>query len=126
MYDGILRHGLRDLIEECMNDSMDFFPEVAHDLQFMALALCGETGELANLVKKVVRGSHRYTELEEKIKEEAIDSFIYLLIIFGLTGVDPIEEYRVKRGNNVNRFPVTTGRGRPSLRDTVRREDGSG
>ena len=96
-----------------MEDSLAWFPEVAHSMPFMALALAGEAGEFANLVKKMWRGSGRYQDLEEKLIEEATDIFIYLMNIFALLEVNPIEAYGDKRAINVNsgRFAGAAGQG---------------
>jgi NTP pyrophosphatase (non-canonical NTP hydrolase) len=108
-----------------MNDSYDWFPEYADDLPFMALCLNGEAGEVANLVKKVVRGSHKYAELQPKIAEEAMDVFIYLMDIFGILEVDVMELYNAKRRSNQARFGATARSGR-GVRESVSGTDGAG
>ena len=47
----------------------------AEVLHFLALAICGEAGELANLVKKLWRGD---TVNSEEIRDEIADIRIYL------------------------------------------------
>lgn len=95
---------LEGIIQQCDDDSHNWFPRKADDLPFMALALCGEAGEVANQVKKVARGSHTLQDQKAKIEEEAIDTFIYLMDIFALLGTDVVKEYHVKRAYNAERF----------------------
>lgn len=55
------------------------FPPYSNtDERFLALALCGEAGELANLIKKRWRDG---TDLTEKIREEICDIRVYLELI---------------------------------------------
>lgn len=99
---------LNEIIGQCLDDSHEWFPDHAGDVAFLTLALCGETGELANLVKKIVRRTHTGEELQDKIEEEVVDVFIYLMNIVGLfeqqTGFDLVELYKAKRDENVLRF----------------------
>jgi NTP pyrophosphatase (non-canonical NTP hydrolase) len=48
------------------------------DERFLALALCGEAGELANMIKKRWRDG---VDLSEEIKDEIADIRIYLELI---------------------------------------------
>ncbi len=48
------------------------------DERFLALALCGEVGELANLIKKRWRDN---ADLTEEIKDELADIRIYLELL---------------------------------------------
>jgi hypothetical protein len=100
------RNLLVQLRDQCMADSARFFPDVAHSLMFNALALCGETGELANVVKKIERGSLDPDTESAKtmLEDEAIDSLIYLMCVFGILGTDPLAAYFKKRDFNNNRF----------------------
>jgi NTP pyrophosphatase (non-canonical NTP hydrolase) len=103
---------LDEIIAQCQRDSEDWFPSTSHDLPFQVLSLCGETGELANLVKKVARGSHEYVVLKNRMKEEATDAFIYLCNVFALLEMNPEEWYDVIREQNRQRF---SGRGDPKV-----------
>lgn len=88
------------------SDSKRWFPETAEDLTFMVLALCGEVGELANEIKKIVRGSANIKEAKTRVAlmmEEA-DVFTYLLCISILTGTDLEKAYYAKRAENERRF----------------------
>src|SRR6266478_2657689 len=56
------------------------------DERFLALALCGEAGELANMIKKRWRDN---VDLGEEIRDEIADVRIYLELIakcFGIEG----------------------------------------
>jgi NTP pyrophosphatase (non-canonical NTP hydrolase) len=63
------------------------FPAYSNtDERFLALALCGEVGELANMIKKRWRDS---ADLTEEIREEIADIRVYLELIakcFGIEG----------------------------------------
>lgn len=54
-------------------------------LNFLALAICGEAGELANLVKKAWRGD---TVDPNAIRDEVADIRIYLEHLTRLLGID--------------------------------------
>jgi len=56
------------------------------DERFLALALCGEAGELANMIKKRWRDG---ADLTPEIREEIADIRVYLELIahcFGISG----------------------------------------
>lgn len=57
-----------------------FKPGSPEDRRFLALALCGEVGELANLVKKDWRGDD-IPDLLTKIEDEAGDVEAYLRLL---------------------------------------------
>jgi len=44
---------LNELAIQCHEDVEKWFPDLAWNLPHQALGLCGEAGELANLVKKL-------------------------------------------------------------------------
>lgn len=48
-------------------------------LEYLALSLAGEAGEVANAVKKVIRGDLSYDEQRKEIELELADVFIYLI-----------------------------------------------
>lgn len=63
-----------------------FPPYSNEDERFLALALCGEAGELANMVKKRWRDG---ADLTEEIKDEIADIRVYLELLakcFGIEG----------------------------------------
>lgn len=65
------------------------------NLGFMALALAGETGELANVIKKIWRGhvdENKMQQLFEALDEEAVDVLIYLceIILIAIPNFDAV------------------------------------
>jgi NTP pyrophosphatase (non-canonical NTP hydrolase) len=66
------------------------------DERFLALALCGEAGELANMIKKRWRDG---TDLAEQIRDEIADVRVYLELlakVFGIEGDKLDERVRMK------------------------------
>ena len=68
------------------------------------LALAGEVGELANIVKKYERGDFGYDELMELLPGEVADVFIYLVKIAYQSGIDLEDAFRQKLLENKARF----------------------
>lgn len=72
------------------------FPAYSNsDERFLALALCGEAGELANMVKKRWRDG---ADLSDEIRDEIADIRVYLKLLakcFGIEG-EKLDE-RVKQ-----------------------------
>lgn len=95
---------LQALIDKADDDSHEWFPDVADNLQYMVLAMCGEAGEVANQLKKGLRNPETYGLALKKLEEETIDTFIYLLNIWALLKTDVIEELRKKEATNEERF----------------------
>lgn len=93
-----------ELQKQCLEDSERWFPSVSSDLALVTLALCGEAGELANVVKKFERGSIPYVDAHYDISLELADVFIYLLNVAEILNIDLEEEYRSKRRFNEERF----------------------
>lgn len=73
-------------------------------LQFLVLSLAGEVGEMANCVKKVVRGDEEYTTSKEKLSEELADVFIYVLKLAYQLNIDLEKAYFQKLKINEERF----------------------
>jgi NTP pyrophosphatase (non-canonical NTP hydrolase) len=73
-------------------------------LLHIALALAGEVGELANVVKKVERGDLSYAEALGRLEEEAADVLIYLLKLSYQTGIDLETAFVKKQLANAARF----------------------
>jgi len=81
-------------------------------LLYLMTCLAGETGELANLVKKYYREKVRNYRLPTDgqedfvslMKEELTDVFIYTMILSYLLEVDLEKEFFNKKKNNEERF----------------------
>jgi len=85
------------------------FQEFMKRLQFGTIALSGEVGEFANVVKKMIRFSelNQQKKAEEKIddlKEELADVFAYTLILSSTLGISLEDEYLKKMEKNKERF----------------------
>jgi NTP pyrophosphatase (non-canonical NTP hydrolase) len=76
-----------DLFELHKKMTAHLFPAFSNqDERFLALALCGEAGELANMIKKRWRDG---AWLEDEIREEIADIRVYLELLakcFGIEG----------------------------------------
>jgi NTP pyrophosphatase (non-canonical NTP hydrolase) len=101
---------LVDIQAEIHRDTQAWFPELQADLGYLSLALCGEAGEFANIIKKVMRGS---LDVNDKITRvemayELADVLIYLGMIANLLDIDLGRAYNYKRGINVGRFGTET------------------
>jgi NTP pyrophosphatase (non-canonical NTP hydrolase) len=87
--------------------------DLALRLEYLTNALAGEVGEVANLVKKVVRsvvygrGDLRLDDVRQELAEEIADVFTYLLTIAGLLGLDLEKTYLQKLEKN--RIKILTG-----------------
>jgi NTP pyrophosphatase (non-canonical NTP hydrolase) len=78
-------------------------------LKDMTIALTGELGEFANVIKKVSRdrknlGKDPSKERVKKLKEELTDCFIYLIILSNILEMDIQKEYLQKTKFNEKRF----------------------
>jgi NTP pyrophosphatase (non-canonical NTP hydrolase) len=90
------------------------YSELTEDtkLLYLALALCGETGELANLVKKFQRKKHLHPTADKideesfkrKASEEMADILAYLLLLSNLLKIDLEKEYYNKMEKNKEKF----------------------
>jgi len=96
---------LVNLAQECHEDSQRWFPK-SDTMSHHTLALCGEVGELANIVKKIERGSldPSQASVRHAMAMEATDAFIYLLNIASILKIDLEKSYRMKRTENERRF----------------------
>lgn len=96
---------LNEIAQQCMEDSEKWFPETAHALPMTVLCMAGEVGELANLIKKVERGSHVLDErMMYAIAMEITDVFIYVCNAAAIINLDLEEAYKAKREINEARF----------------------
>lgn len=70
------------------------------DVGFLALALCGEVGELANLIKKELRDKVRH---EEAIRDELADIRVYLELLARCYGI-PGDELTWRVSQKLNKI----------------------
>jgi NTP pyrophosphatase (non-canonical NTP hydrolase) len=99
--------GLHFLKQQCTTDSKRWFPGKAQELPNLVLCLAGEVGEVANLVKKHVRGSMSHEDMMQELPEEVVDVLIYLLNLMGheaFKDVDWMDLWYKKRKFNEERF----------------------
>jgi NTP pyrophosphatase (non-canonical NTP hydrolase) len=79
------------------------------ELQYLALALGGEAGELQNLIKKIVRRKH-HTEghsedgMEKAVPHEMVDVMYYLFRMADLLEIDLEKAFREKMEINRARY----------------------
>ena len=78
--------------------------ENTQPLLYVALALAGEIGELANVVKKLERGDITYEQALVQAEDEAADVLIYLLKLSYQTGIDLEAAFINKQRANEVRF----------------------
>jgi len=97
---------LGGMITQCTSDSKRWFPQ-AQDMPNLVLCIAGEVGEVANIVKKVTRGSLRMEDAMETLPEEIVDILIYLVNLMGHDAFDEVNWKKVwddKRNYNRMRF----------------------
>lgn len=73
-------------------------------LEFLLVSLTGEVGEVANIVKKIVRGDFKLEEKKPDIQDELVDVFIYLLKLSYQLNIDLESAYVEKMKKNRERF----------------------
>jgi len=96
------------LAQQCIADSEAWFGDspIVFSLVHHALAICGETGEFANLVKKIDRGSLKYEDAKTRfdLVMENADVTTYLFNILGILNANGYKAYQRKRAINIERF----------------------
>lgn len=94
--------------QQCVEDSERWFGDTyAHaSVPHHTLALCGEVGELANIIKKIERGSLSIEDVKVRhhIAMEMADIYVYLLNLAGLMHIDLEKAYDLVRTQNEQRF----------------------
>jgi len=99
---------LQDSFDRDHSGRFDWSVRVTQDnldvLAFLALGICGEAGELANIVKRVVRGDDSLRGARHEIEEEVADIFIYLVKTCNQMEIDLEEAYLNKLERNRSRF----------------------
>jgi len=98
---------------QCVEDSERWFgdrfdPKSWEAIMHHTVALAGEVGEFANIVKKVDRGSLNLGDAATRVEmaEELTDVLIYVLNLAGVMDVDLAELYKMKRTKNEQRFAI--------------------
>jgi len=77
------------------------------DTRFLTLALCGECGELANLIKKHWRGDPvEWPELNPEVEKELADICMYLHLLAVALSVDLDEAIKAKLPEIRKKFPI--------------------
>jgi NTP pyrophosphatase (non-canonical NTP hydrolase) len=99
---------LEGIIQQCDDDSHNWFPHLANNIFYQTACAAGEAGEMLNEAKKAYRGTHTWEEQRKKIEEESIDVLIYLCCVWGILGTNVQEAYSAKRAANVKRFGGST------------------
>lgn len=88
--------------------SFDWAEEISDEnletLSFLLISITGELGEVANIIKKVLRGDFSLSEKKAELSEEVADIFIYLLKISYQLNIDLEQSYLSKMRKNVERF----------------------
>ncbi len=79
------------------------------ELQYLALALGGEAGELQNLIKKIVRRKHHTAghssdDLEREVPHEMVDVMYYLFRMASLLEIDLDKAFTEKMEINKARY----------------------
>jgi NTP pyrophosphatase (non-canonical NTP hydrolase) len=99
---------LKRLATEMRANSERWFPELHASVQslkvFYALGLSGEVGEVANEVKKGIRGHQENGVRHIEVGPELADVFTYLLLLADEYDVDLIAEYQKKAAFNEARW----------------------
>jgi NTP pyrophosphatase (non-canonical NTP hydrolase) len=95
---------LRDALDDQLPESYRWSSTNVH---FLALALCGEAGELANFIKKEWRDGVDHTEA---IRDEIADVRVYLELLarcFGIEGSKLDDQVESKFIRVIERLKVT-------------------
>ncbi len=99
---------LAKMSRQCLEDSERWFGDshVAKSIPHHTLAMAGEVGEFANIVKKIERGSLSMSDpaVRVQLAMELTDIFTYMLNLAGLIGIDLERSYVHVRTENQRRF----------------------
>ena len=81
------------------------------NLKYVTIAISGEIGEIANPLKKFLReckhndfDAEKFAQLRGMLGEEAVDIFIYTLILASVLGIDLEQAYLEKFARNEKKF----------------------
>lgn len=95
---------LRDIQRIEARDTKSYFPNHAETLDYLAIAMAGEVGEVCNVIKKFDRGSINGALLREELSKELPDILIYLVMLAEKVGVDLQQAWIDKKEYNDSRF----------------------
>ena len=96
---------IRAIQDSCVEDSKRWFPDIQPTPHYLTIALAGEVGEFANIVKKVMRGSlEMNNKTRVELAMELTDCLIYACLLASSLQVDLGECYQLKREYNEERF----------------------
>jgi len=107
---------LKDIIEEQRQFSarhgwhwkVENMENMIKRLEYGTIALTGEVGEFANVLKKVIRDREANIPIEDQkfahLREELTDVFIYLMLMSVTLGMDLENEWKAKKAKNEERF----------------------
>lgn len=92
---------LNELAETCLANSKRWFPAMHtatwDQVTHMTLGLAGEAGEVANLVKKVNRGSDHLSRMRPDLALELADVLTYTLNLAACLNIDLEEALATKQ-----------------------------
>jgi len=112
---------IKALGRQMLEDSVEWFgEEVAKDIVHITLGIVGEAGEVAEAMKKVMRGSWDLREGGIKYCGELVDVLIYVLIAAEICNFDIIEGYKEKREFNMKRFSRESSTDQSTLSAEIR------
>lgn len=77
-----------DILQRLPDDVERKYRKTESDPYFLALALCGETGELANILKKKWRGDSGDRVAVAVIRDEIADIRVYLELLAKFYGIE--------------------------------------
>jgi len=98
--------GINECVLQCHIDSLRWFPDLDHSGLHHLVGLIGEVGEVANIVKKIDRGSMSLKDFEtqEALASELADVLTYVANLADVYDIDLEEAYVRKREFNERRF----------------------
>lgn len=94
--------------KDMVDNTFRWFPGVVQngeiDLHVLIYGICGEAGEIADEMKKFIRGSRTNDQLIDRLAIESVDCFHYIVLLWYVLGIDPGEVYQSLTEANEKRF----------------------
>lgn len=99
---------LRAIQQREANDSERYFPGHGSmaNLDYLAICLAGEVGEICGWIKKHRRGSIEHDQMHTELQSELADVLIYLVMMAESLGIDLESAYKLKKAYNDRRYLV--------------------